>query len=179
MRTTLRSGLWALLLVVTAGCGDDPPPPVEQRKELLRPDETRRRRIEERERQRIFDQAGELIPSGELVAQLELPKGVKLYRELDPEYFLEAPRITIEQLERYFAPRLEPTGVTRTATSVTFEGARIKANPTARVVTLRLARVDSTEPATEMMLRMAPAPRIFPSEAEVERQLAEQRKYAQ
>jgi len=168
--------LWALL-ACAAACGDDPPE-VAHSKALLRPDEVLHRRAEQIEQRRIFDPQGELIPSGERVVGLELPKGVKLYRELEREHFLEAPRITLAQLERYFAPRLEPAGITRTATSVTFESARIKDSPTSPLLTVRLAKVGGAEPASELMLREAPPPRVFPSEAEVQRKLAERAKYA-
>lgn len=180
MRLRARPRLTWLLLAALAGaaaaCGDDPPP---RRKELLRPDETLRRRAEELEKSRIFDAQGELIPSGELVAGLEMPRGLKLFRQTEREHYFDAPRISIEQLERYFAPRLEPSGMARAPKSLTFEGAKIKDAPEALPVTLRMARVDSSETASELMLRTAPPPRVFPSQEEVERQLAERRKYAQ
>jgi hypothetical protein len=179
MRAT-RPTLGCLLVgffALTASCGDAPPE-VEQRKALLRPDEVRQRRADELEQRRIFDPQNELIPSGERVAGLELPRGLKLYRELDREHFLEAPRITREQLERYFAPRLVPSGITRTATSVTFESAQIKDSPTSPLLTVRIAQVAATDPASELMLREAPPPRVFPSEAQAQKQLAERLKYA-
>lgn len=177
MRTTRRRLCLCLLANLALACGDAPPE-VAQRKALLRPDDVQRRRVEELERRRIFDPQGELIASGERVAGLELPKGLELYRELDREHFLQAPRITLPQLERFFAPRLEPASITRTATSVAFERARIKDSPASPLLTVRIAQVAGSEPASELLLREAPPPRVFPSAAELEQQLAERRKYA-
>jgi hypothetical protein len=152
---------------------------VAQRKELLRPDEIRRRRVEELERQRIFDDKGELIASGEELGELELPRGLKLYRQTEREHYLEAPEISLEQLDRFFGPRLEPWGVERTATSLTFERARIKDKPQAPAVTLRIAKVHTSgAPACDVTLKVAPLPRPFPTEAESQRELAERQKYA-
>jgi hypothetical protein len=152
---------------------------VEQRKELLRPDEIRRRRVEELERQRVFDEKGELIASGEELGELELPRGLKLFRQTEREYYFEAPEIALEQLDRFFAPRLEPWGVERTATSLTFERAQIKDSPMAPAVTLTIARVHTSgAPACDVTLKVAPPPRPFPTEAESQRQLAERQKYA-
>jgi hypothetical protein len=167
---------WLLLGSLAAACGDDPP--VEQKKALLRPDENRRRRAEELESRRIFDAKGELIPSGQELGELELPKGLKVYRQLEREHYLEAPRITLEQLERYFGPRVEPMGVERTATSVTYTHARIKGRASAPPVTLRIARVVANEPACDVLLRMAPPPRVFPTEAQLQAELEKRRKYA-
>ena len=104
--------------------------------------------------------------------------GLTLYRELDREHFLEAPRITREQLERHFAPRLEPASITRTATSTAYESSRIKDSPNSPLLTVRIAQVTGTEPASELLLREAPPPRVFPSEAQAQKQLAERLKYA-
>lgn len=167
-----------LVSALLAACGDDPPV-VEQRKELLRPDEIRRRRVEDLERQRIFDEKGELIASGEELGELELPRGLKLFRQTEREYYLEAPEISLEQLDRFFAPRLEPWGVERTATSITFQRAQVKDNPLAPAVTLRIAKVKTSgAPACDVTLEVAPPPRAFPSEEESKRKLAERQKYA-
>jgi hypothetical protein len=179
MRVTKRVWFSWLLLGALVACGDEPPV-VEQRKELLRPDEIRRRRVEELERQRVFDAKGELIGSGEELAELEMPRGLKLYRQLEREHYLEAPNITLEQLDRYFAPRLEPYGVERTATSLTFERARVKDKPHVPAVTVRIARVQTSgAPACDVTLKVAPPPRVFKTEEQSQRELAERQKYAQ
>ena len=176
MRYTSR--ILGLLLLATAAtaCGSDPQQ--EQKKALLRPDETRRRLAEELERQRMFDAKGELIGSGEDLAELEMPKGLKLYRRLERAYYLEAPRISMEQLERYFGPRLEPTGVARTATSVTYENARIKDRPAAPPISLRISSVEGTEPACDVQLRVTAPAGVALTAEETEKILEEKRKYA-
>src|SRR6185436_20147376 len=174
-----RHALSALLAacVVTLACGDDQVR--EQRKELLRPDEILRKQSEERERLRIFDDQGELIPSGEEIADLELPKGLHQFRELEREHYFDAPRITIDKLERYFGSRLLPMGVEYTNTSVTFQDAHVKgADPTALLVTVRIGQVTGTDPASELLIRIAKPPHKLKTREETEKELAEARKYA-
>lgn len=158
-----------------AGCGREK---AEQRRELLRPVDVHQKRIEEL---RLVDANGELIPSGEKIAGLELPKGLSLYRSFEDgwrEWYLVGSRLDMAQLERYFATRLDPLALERNATSVLFKDAYLRDDPNARRVSVRLAKMIGEVPTTDVYIRQAPPPRIFRSGEEAEAQIEARRKHA-
>lgn len=173
MRTwLLNSLLLALLGSTLGGCSREEE---QVRRELLRPIDIRKKRVVEREKKRYVDAAGELIPSDQVVAGITLPKGLKLYRSFEREWYLEAKRIDVGQLERYFAPRLDPLAVERNDSLVSFVDAHLRNDPSARKVTVRLSRLIGSETVTDVYIRQMPAKRVFQPERVAESQLKARR----
>jgi hypothetical protein len=166
----------ALLLPGLCACGKDEQ---ETRRALLRPVDVRQKQIAEREKRRLFDANGELIPSGEKIAGLELPKGLELYRSFENEWYYEAKRINMGQLDRYFAARLDPLALERNATHVLFANAHLRSDPAARLVSVRLASLVANQVTTDVYIRQSPPVRTYPSERQAEAQLEARRKRAE
>jgi hypothetical protein len=168
----LLSGLCAGL----CACGSDEQ---DTRRSLLRPVDTRTKAIAEQAKRRLFDANGELIPSGEKIAGLELPKGLELYRSFENEWYYEARRINLGQLDRYFAARLDPLGIDRNATHVTFENAALRDDPKARRISVRVASLIGHHTVSDVYIRQTPPIRQYPSESQAEAQIEARRKRAE
>jgi hypothetical protein len=167
-----------LLSCGLAACSSDEQQ--EGRRALLRPVDTRQKRLAQQEKHRLFDAAGELIPSGEKIVGLELPKGLELYRSFEHEWYYEAKRINLGQLDRYFAARLDPLGVNRNATYVTFENATLRDDPKARRMTVRIASMIGHSTVTDVYIRQAPPIRQYATtQAQAEAQIEARRKRAE
>jgi hypothetical protein len=177
MRTFVYSLCFVLLSSGLSACSSEKQ---EARRALLRPVDVQQKRIAEHEKRRLFDAAGELIPSGEKIVGLELPKGVELYRSFEHEWYYEAKRINLGQLDRYFAARLDPLGIDRNATHVTFENATLRDDPKARRVTVRIASLIGHTTVSDVYIRQAPPIRQYATtEAQAEAQIEERRKRAE
>ncbi|HMI92129.1 MAG TPA: hypothetical protein VK509_12225 [Polyangiales bacterium] len=168
----LLSGLCAGLYA----CGSDEQ---DTRRSLLRPVDTRQKAIVEQEKRRLFDVNGELIPSGEKIAGLELPKGLELYRSFENEWYYEARRINLGQLDRYFAARLDPLSIDRNASHVTFENAGLRDNPSSRRISVRIASLIGHQTVADVYIRQAPPIRVYPTESQAEAQIEARRKRAE
>ena len=176
MRNWLAGSLAISLLAGGLGaCGKDED---EQRRALLKPVDMRQKRIAEREKKKLFDEAGELIPSDQKVAGLTLPRGVELYRSFEYEWYLEAKHIDVPPLERYFSARLDPLGIEHNNNTVTFTDAYLRDDPRARRVTVRLARMIGHTTTTDVYISQVPPPRVFKSGKDAEEQLEAMRKRA-
>jgi hypothetical protein len=150
----------------------------EKQRELLRPVDMRQKRIDEL---RLVDANGELIPSGEKIAGLELPKGLSLYRSFDDgwrEWYLVGSRLEMAQLDRYLTARLDPLAIERNAKSVFYKDAYLRDDPNARRISVRMTKLIGDIPTTDVYIRQAPPPRIFRSGEEAEAQIEARRKHA-
>ncbi len=121
-------GLLALLL---AGCGQggEPPPPAPPPPPSPAAPEARA----EPGGGPLYDAQGELLPSGEVVAGLALPRGLQPVLTSDREHVYRT-KVSLQRLQRYFGPRLltgkvEPLGggvVYREAVARDARGAKVK-----------------------------------------------------
>jgi len=180
MRLSLVRSLCAALLLsgLSAGlcaCSSDEQ---ETRRTLLRPVDVRQKTIAEHEKRRLFDANNELIPSGEKIAGIDLPKGLELYRSFENEWYYEARRINLGQLDRFFGARLDPLAIDRNATHVTFENASLRSDPSARRVTVRIAGLIGHRTASDVYIRQTPPIRKYPSESQSAAQIEARRKRA-
>lgn len=164
----------ALLAGVAGGCGKDEDG---QRRALLKPVDRRQKWQKEREKRQLFDQAGELLPSGEIVAGINLPKGLKLHRSFESEWYYEAPYVPLAALDRYFVEHLDPLGIERGKAWVMFQNALPEGVPTARRVTVRVAQLSGGNVCDVYINQAAPL-RTYPSRAEAEALLQARRKRA-
>lgn len=165
----------SLLASVAVGCGRNEDA---QRRALLKPPDTRQKLIAEREKKVLFDALGNLLPSGELTAGVNMPKGMRLYRSFENEWYFEARNIPMAALDRYFAERLDPLGIERNATSVTFQDAIPRDDKKARRVTIRVGKLIGSGDVCDVYMRQAAPPRVFPSEQQAEAQMEARRKHA-
>ena len=159
------------------GCGRDKKE--EELRTLLRPVDMRAKRIEEL---RLVDANGDLIPSGEKIAGLELPKGLTVYRSFEDgwhEWYLIGSRLEMAQLDRYFAARLDPLALERNDTHVLFKDAYLRDDPNARRISVRLTKKIGEGVTTDVYIRQAPPPRIFRSGDEAEAQIEARRQHAE
>jgi hypothetical protein len=108
-----------------------------------------------------------------------MPKGMRLYRSFVNEWYFEARSIPMAALDRYFAARLDPLGIERNATSVTFQDAIPRDDNKARRVTIRIGKLIGADPVCDVYLRQALPPRVFPSEQQAEAQIEARRKHAE
>jgi hypothetical protein len=165
-----------LLAPALGGCGGDKD---EARRALLRPVDMNAKRRAEREKMRIVDAKGELIPSDQKIAGITLPKGIELYRSFELEWYLEGKHIEMGQLERYFSARLDPLAVERGQTFTTFKDARLRGEPNARRVTVELSRKFGGTTTTDVYIRQMRPPRVFVPEKQAEAQLQARRQRAE
>jgi hypothetical protein len=107
-----------------------------------------------------------------------MPKGMRLYRSFQNEWYFEARNIPMPALDRYFAARLDPLGIERNETSVTFQDAMPRDDNKARRVTIRIGKLIGSVPVCDVYVRQAAPPRVFPSEQQAEAQMEARRKHA-
>lgn len=175
MRTCTGLLCLTLLASAAAGCGKDEE---EQRRVLLKPPDIRQQQIAEHQKKTLFDPLGNLIPSGEITAGVNMPKGMRLYRSFENEWYFEARHIPMAALDRYFAARLDPLGIERNATSVVFTDAIPHDDSKARRVTIRIGKLIGSDPVCDVYMRQALPTRVYPSAQEAEAQLEARRKHA-
>ena len=176
MRTLLLIAICSALLgPALSGCGRDKE---EARRELLRPVDTQAKRLAEREKKRIIAPNGELIPSDQKLAGIAMPKGLELYRSFELEWYLEGKGMSVPQLERYFAARLDPLGIERGDTFVKLTDARLRDDPSARRVTVQLSRMVDIQTVTNVYIRQARPPRTFAQQSESEAKINAMRQRA-
>jgi len=171
--------LACVLLLAAVGSGCSREDKKEQQRALLRPVDHRKERAVAREKRQLFDPQGELIPSEEMVAGVVMPRGLKMNRSFEREWYFRAKRVTLPALERYFGQRLLPMAVERTATSITFKDAQSKDDVDAPVVTVRIATLIGSTPTSSVYIQQAAPPRVFPSEKEVQAKLEAMRRRAE
>jgi hypothetical protein len=165
----------SLLASSAIGCGSDKE---DQRRVLLKPPDMRQKLITERAKKTLFDPLGNLLPSGEITAGVNMPKGMRLYRSFENEWYFEARNIPMPALDRYFAARVDPLGIERNATSVTFQDAMPRDTNKARRVTIRIGQLIGADPVCDVYVRQAAPPRAYPSEQQAEAQMEARRKHA-
>lgn len=144
--------LAALAGAALAGCGDDPKRE-ERKRALLQPNDAKRKADEAREKRRLVDDEGDLLPSGEKVAGIMVPKGLTLYRRYQGQSFYKGNRVSADQLERFFSAQLQDAKVERTESMVLFADAVPRSNPKALPIDLRVTRLRGSERATEVVFR--------------------------
>jgi hypothetical protein len=170
--------LAALAGAPLAGCGDDPQR--ERKRALLQPNhDVHRKAAEAREKRRLVDDEGDLLPSGEKVAGVMVPKGLTLYRRFEGQSFYKGTQVSTDQLERYFSAELLKARIERTDSLVLFSDAVPRSNPKAIPFELSITRLRGAEKATEVVFReRRPAARSYFGQKVDPEKLEQARRYA-
>ncbi|MGD8863043.1 MAG: hypothetical protein PVI30_23720 [Myxococcales bacterium] len=172
----------AALCVALAACsGGEEAQQQAQRRELLTVPDRSDELEALREKRRVYDAEGNLIPSGEVVAGVELPRGLELYRSFEGEWYYRTFKIRSEDLVRYFKPRLFTGQVNYTLNAaVTFKNARSKDFPEAPPIDVRIAKKRGGATISDVYIRQHQPPerKQWPSQAESEAQLEAMRRHA-
>jgi hypothetical protein len=169
--------LAALAGAALSGCGDDPQR--ERKRALLQPSDAKRKAAEEREKRRLVDKEGELLPSGETAAGIMVPRGLTLYRTYEGQSFYKGNRVTAQQLERFFSAQLLKARIERTDSMVLFAEAVPRSNPKAIPIDLRITRLRGSSRAIEVVFRGPRPGRKYDFRPKVdEAQLEQARRYA-
>jgi hypothetical protein len=175
--SALRGGaaLWLSLTLVVSACGDDSKS--ERKRALLQPRDGKLKLEQEKEKRRIFDDDGDLLPSGEKVGGVMLPKGLTLYRRIDQHSFYRTTEIKFEKLDPYFAEQLISTTVERKDSAVTFGGAVPKNNLKAPRLELSVTRLRGGPSSSEVYIRQSTTFRRAPPPDSPEAQLDPARQF--
>jgi hypothetical protein len=162
------------------GCSRHETDQEEQRRALLTPPDNKREREEAARKKQVFDEDGDLIPSEQSVAGLLLPRGLTPSMHFEREWYFRSMEIPAEALERYFIPRVLTGAINHSQGGATeFVAAKIKDNPSAPPVTIRIVKLSGANSASELYIRQSvPAPLVRPKESEVEAQLKARREHA-
>lgn len=184
-RGNARQWQWLLCAALSGtaalGCSRRDAAQEEQRRVLLMPPDNKREREEAARRKQIFDEDGDLIPSEQSVAGLILPRGLTPGMRFEHEWYFRSMEIPAEALERYFIPRVFTGEINRSQGGATeLVAAKIKDNPSAPSVTIRIIKLSGANSASELYIRQSvPAPLVRPKESEVEAQLKARREHAE
>jgi hypothetical protein len=165
-----------------AGCGEQGRSEDEvrrdYRKALLAADDRRQQREQKHEETRVQDQRGALIPSGERVAGLLLPRGLSLRLSFEREWYYET-TLSAAALRAYFGPRLNTLEVVQGGgDTVTYQNAVPRDTPGAEHINVRIGPLPNQRDKTEVNIRMAPDATPPRSEAEARLELEMNAKYA-
>ena len=118
------------------------------------------------ERVSIYDAAGELRESDQVVAGLRLPRGLEKKLDLDRQHVYET-RVPLAKVQRYFGPRLHTGNVSRVGEGATFRGATPR-GATGAVVKLDVSIVPAGEGIVQVNIyELPPAPAQARTEAEI------------
>ncbi|MDH5673370.1 MAG: hypothetical protein OEZ06_14545 [Myxococcales bacterium] len=171
-----------LALLLLAACSGEPAPPAASERQRALLDAPRREEAlkEKVAAQKLFDAQGKLLPSGETVAELPIPRGMLLIKSGKYEWVYQSERVGIEALTDYLGPRLFTGNVDRRSDgSTTYVAARIKEKPKAPPVTVRAARLSGARHASRLHIRQAaPVEKPALSREQAEELLRERRAYA-
>jgi hypothetical protein len=171
-----------VLCVALAACsGGEKAEQQAQRRELLTVPDHSEELQALREKRQVYDAEGNLIPSGEVVAGVELPRGLELYRSFDGEWYYRTRKIRSEDLVRYFKARLFTGQIDYTLNAaVTFKKARSEDYPEAPPVDVRIAKKRGGATISDVYIReyQPPERNQWPSRAESEAQLEAMRRHA-
>jgi hypothetical protein len=168
--------LCATLTLAAAGCGDGADD--ERKRALLQPRDGKRKLEQEKEKRRIFDADGDLLPSGDKVGGVMLPKGLTLYRRLDEHRFYRTTQVSWEKLDRWFGSQLISTTVERRDGSVTFGGAVPKDNLKAPRLDLHVTRLRGGPASSEVYFRLSKSFTVAPPpDQQTEAQLQKSRQF--
>jgi hypothetical protein len=171
-----------LVVVLALGCGDEPEAKEAVRREMLTPPDRAKQRAEFEERVALVDDKGNLLESDQKVAELTLPRGIELLKEREHLWRYTSNRVTLKQLDEYFATRLFTAEIDRRFTGqVTYLRAHIKAAPKAPRVNVTITPRDDQSTRVDLQIEEIARrahPKRNPSEAEIRAKLEERRKWA-
>jgi hypothetical protein len=174
--TPLSLCLTLTLALASAACGDDADR--ERKRALLKPVAGKVKIAQAQEKRRIFDDDGELLPSGEKVGGVMLPRGLTLYRRVDQHSFYRTTEIKFEKLDSYFAEQLMSTTVERKPNAVTFGGAVPKNALKSPRLELSVTRLRGGPSSTEVYIRQSAGFKAAPPPDSPEAQLQSRRGFA-
>lgn len=167
----------SLLCGASVGCSMQTKQEAQQRALLMPPPPVQKFNDELKKRE-LFDAHGELLPSDETVAGLQLPRGLTLQRKFENEWYFESQVAPAAALDRYVSSRLKPLEVDRGNGFVAFKQALVKADPKARALTVRISAVTGSSTASEVYIKQAELSRKYVSGDEAEAQLRARREFA-
>lgn len=155
------------------------PDAAEQRKALLTPRDQRQDREEFARKTQVFASDGDLLPSDQVVAGVVLPRGLALVSSFPHEWTYHANHVPAPALERYFNARLITNNLTHSVDgAVGIDMARVKDDPNAPPVTLRIYRLRGELDASEVHIRQAVPGTPGKTEAQVQAEMAAKRAHA-
>ena len=171
----------AVIILLAFGCQNEPEAKQELRRELLTPPDRTKQRAEYDARTALLDDKGKLLESSDKVAELTLPRGLEPIEAQEHVWRYSAKRVTLAQLDAYFAARLFTAEIDRRVTgAVTYLRAHVKAAPDAPRINVSLtpmgAKKERVELRIERIARRA-EPKRVPSEAEIRQRILDRRKY--
>jgi hypothetical protein len=167
-------------LACLAACSTDKPEEATRRRAILRAPDVQKVRAEREAQTRLTDERGELLESDRVVAGVTLPRGFSLALALEHAWYYRSSEVSLEQLDRYFLPRLQSREIRRGARSIEDVSARPKAQPNAVAVSVRIGAAPGAADEREICIEEPlPGPKLRPSEAEIRAQLEARRKFAE
>jgi hypothetical protein len=179
LRRERRAVALCLLVANLAACSGKDGSDDERRRALLRPPDPALARAAEREKARLADDEGALLPSDKVFAGITLPRGFAGVLALEHERYYRSAYVSLAQLDRYFSGRLAAQAVERSPHTIRFVAAREKENPKAIPVTVRIGVAPGVPGTHEIYIaEPPPGPAVRPSEAEVNAQMEARRKFA-
>lgn len=174
---------WLLLGLLSGACEDkmneQRDARLAHRKALLAAEDRRAQREQKYAQTRVQDAQGELIPSGEKVAGIELPRGLKLRLGFAREWYYET-TLPAEAVRAYFGPRLDTAQVVPGAAgTITYVNALPRDTPNAERVNVRIGPLPKQRGKTEINIRLQTIVRPPASEAEARLELEKRTKFAE
>lgn len=179
-----RAGLW-LSLWAALSCSSEREAEEHlerERQQHLQPRDLRAEWAAEREKQRVFNDDGSLMPSDRVLLGITLPRGLVSVHESTGQWYFHS-SASLEVLRAYFGPRLFTGQITQGGRGrVTY----VNATPKDRkpddpqyVMSVRIGPSPADPRRNEVHISEVPRnPVEFPSEEEVRAKLEARRKYA-
>lgn len=178
----VRLGVLVLVLGLSA-CENDAPAKVErQRRELLTPPNYAALHAQREAENRLLDENGMPIPSEQVAAGLTIPRGFKLIRNFERQWYFESAGVSAEALSRYvearvFTGKLDRTGIG----GFQFGASLLRDDADALAIDVSITPIKDRPDACELYIRQS-APGVpgvqRPSEQEVQAQMQARREHA-
>lgn len=175
-----RALLCAVALATTwaTACSDQANDEAEARRKVLTPVAIEDSALAAYQRNRLFDDKGNLLPSEDKLAGIFVPRGFKQTFAFEREWYLDG-IVQREKVEAYFKERLTLSSAPSYPATHTLElfAATPKDTPDAPKVLVRVYPKPGPGEATRVYIRQAsPEPARWPSQEEVRAQIAAKRR---
>jgi hypothetical protein len=180
-RLTLAGAARAGALVLAlAACGEDTKE--QQRRELLTPPNKAAIQAEKKEKAKVVDEEGALLPSDLVLGGFTVPRGFEVTKSYTNEWVLHSKSASARITANYVDTQVFTGGITRTsAGGFRFESAQLRKDRSLPRVAVRVSPIKGQKNGTELVIRSIPVqPAVERPPADVvEAQLRNASKFAQ